>query len=135
MQSSRITYRARPLPAVLTRHLLSSPVICSPRQLPDGPARYPELPERLRHLRHLQGSPVRPGQLSGRTPRHPSVPGALPRTAVRPFRTRRRTDWTLVFTVPHHEGNTQPQNLESLPSSFFTLVGRDSGIDIKLGRD
>ncbi|PUU77085.1 hypothetical protein B9Z19DRAFT_198080 [Tuber borchii] len=78
MQSSPITYRARPSPV--------------------GPARHPELPGELRHLRHLQGPPVRPGQSYGRTPRYPSVPGALPGTAVRPVRTRRRTDWTLGFT-------------------------------------
>jgi len=63
-----------------------------------GPARHPELPGKLRHLRHLQSPPVRPGLSSRRTPRYPSVPGALSGTAVRPVGTQRPTDWTLGST-------------------------------------
>ena len=74
LQSSRITCRARPLPAALTCHLQPSLVLCGPRQLPAGPGRHPELPGKLRHLRHLQGPPVRPGSSSGRTPRYPPRP-------------------------------------------------------------
>jgi len=44
---------SRTVHAVLTRHPQSSPVLCSPRLLPVGPARHPELPGKLRHLRHL----------------------------------------------------------------------------------
>jgi len=59
----------------------------------------------LPRLRHLQSPPVRPGLSSGRTPRYPSVPGALSGTAVRPVRIRRRTDWTLGNTDISKEGD------------------------------
>jgi len=97
--SPRRIGNSRIVPAVLTRHLQSSPITCRARQSPTGPGCHPELPGKLRHLRHLQSPPVRPGLSSGRTPRYPSVPGALSGTAVRPVRTQRRTDWTLGNTT------------------------------------
>ena len=69
------------------------------RRSPAWPARHPQLPRKLHHLRHLQSPPIRLGQSSRRTPRCPSVPGVLWGTAVRLIRHGRRTDWTLERTA------------------------------------
>ena len=87
LQSSSVFCSPRPSPAVLAPHLQSSPITCRAHQSPTGPVRHPELPGKSRHLRHLQSPQVRPRLSSGRTPRYPSVPGALSGTAVRPVRT------------------------------------------------
>jgi len=110
---------SRRVPKVLARHLQSSPVIGSLRQLPIGPVNYlqgPPVTHRPRpspvllasHLtrsyrancatRHLQSPSVPPGQSSARTPRYPSIPGTLSGTVARSLLTRRRMDSTLVFT-------------------------------------
>jgi len=45
-------------------------------------ARHPELPGKLRHLRHLRSPPVRCEQSSGRTPRGPSRPERRVKTLI-----------------------------------------------------
>ena len=87
--SPRRIGNSRIVPAVLTRHLQSSPITCRARQSPTGPGRHPELPGKLRHLRHLQSPPVRPGLSSGRTPRYPS---GRPFRYCRPSRPDPKTD-------------------------------------------
>jgi len=45
--SPRCIGNSRIVPAVLTRHLQSSPITCRARQSPTGPGRHPELPGKL----------------------------------------------------------------------------------------
>jgi len=73
----------QPLPVVYANSLGGPPV-----PSPSGPTAHVKAHGRFRDLRRLQSPPIRPGQSSGRPLRY----------AVRPVRTRRRTDWTLGFT-------------------------------------
>ena len=96
---------SRRVPAVISRHVQSSPVICSSHPSLTVLANYLQGPPvtcrahpsressgELRHLRHLQSPPVLLGQSSGRTLSYPSVPGTLSSTAVTPALTE--DGWT-----------------------------------------
>jgi len=127
-KSSPVICSPRPSSAVLARLLQSSLITCRARQSPTGPARHPELPGKLRHVRHLQSPPVRPGLSSGRRSRYPSVPGALSGSAVRPVRTQRRTDWTLGNTVNNSGGETAlPNNVAIRSLTSLTCLIRETG--------
>ena len=94
------------VPAVLTRLLQSLPVICTPCPSAAvmanyllGPSHLPELPRRLRHLRHLKSPQFCPRLWSGPTPRYPSNLGALSCTAIRAVQIQSQTEWTLGNTA------------------------------------
>jgi len=111
---------SRTVPAVLTRHLQSSPVICSLCQLPVGPANY------------MQGQPVtsRARPSSGITrllssSETPAVPHRPPRAVIRTddriparqVRTRRRTNWTLGNTAIEPEQSLLSLSVSNNPDS------------------